>query len=204
MNKLFSLFLIFSYFSSFFLIAQEPINVSVTGDCSDVSGVYTFNGVLNGKNNYVSTFEIDGETITIGVGFDGVKWVLYAEGDLADTGYQNIAVPNTMLPPFIGWTKTQCEEGTMIITQNLGISASLEFNTILYPNPSKDYFLLQNKTNADDNFQYQIIDLSGRITQEGKGSLNENIAITKLLSGNYFVRFTFDNNVIVTKKLIIS
>ncbi len=31
--------------------AQSPINVIITGECSNASGTYTYNGLVNGKNN---------------------------------------------------------------------------------------------------------------------------------------------------------
>ena len=36
------------------IYAQDPIYVTITGDCGNVSGNYYFSGLVNGKNNYVN------------------------------------------------------------------------------------------------------------------------------------------------------
>ena len=74
-KKIFILLLIISFQNN--LNAQNPINVIITGECSRFSGTYTYNGLVNGKNNYTQTFIIDVESVVIGVGFDNIKWVEY-------------------------------------------------------------------------------------------------------------------------------
>lgn len=78
MKKIIFIFLLIISFQNN-LNAQNPINVIITGECSYASGTYTYNGQVNGKNNYTQTFVIDGESVVIGVGFDNVKWVLYVK-----------------------------------------------------------------------------------------------------------------------------
>ena len=184
--------------------AQAPINVEITGECDPASGTYTFNGLLNGKNNYVRTIIIDGETIVVGVGFDGTKWVLYANNDLTDPGFDNIAVPNESLPPFIGWVQNGCFDGTMIITQSLNslqIDYSSEIVT-LFPNPSPSYVMIENKQGSNDIFNYKIYDLTGRVVTENKSNFNEMLLIDYLTAGTYVIEIRFKNGMSVTKRLI--
>ena len=87
------------------------INVTMTGGCSFLNGIYTDDGFLNGKKTYVyslgSNFHIS---------FDGVKWVLHTSGNLGDTGFENTTVPAGVYPPTTGWTATQCGGGTLDIS----------------------------------------------------------------------------------------
>ena len=157
------------------LNAQAPLNLIITGECSNVSGTYIFNGLVNGKNNYTQTFTIDGESIVIGLGFDNTKWVLYAEGDLTDDGFSNIAVPAGLLPPFTGWVNTGCTDGTMIIQQNLSTNEINDFekNTLLYPNPASNYISVKNMYSNDYTIKYTILDLTGRIINSGNTKFSE-------------------------------
>ena len=151
-KKIFILLLIISFQNN--LNAQNPINVIITGECSRFSGTYTYNGLVNGKNNYTQNFIIDVESVVIGVGFDNIKWVLYAAGDLTDDGFSNIAVPVGLLPPFTGWVNTQCLDGTMIIEQNLSTNDFENFNSkiLVYPNPTNNFITIKNDGNSSEKF----------------------------------------------------
>lgn len=202
MNK-FIFFLSFAFFISN-LNAQNPINVIITGECSDVSGTYIYNGLVNGKNNYTKTFIIEGESIVVGVGFDNIKWVLYADGDLTDDGFRNIAVPSGLLPPFTGWVNTGCENGTMIIEEVLSIDelTNGQNNIIIYPNPFKTNITINHIENSIDNFTYKIFDLTGRIVENGKAKFNENINIESISNGNYIIEIETVSGLKMNKKLI--
>ena len=198
------LILLLSLFSQNNSNAQAPINVTITGECSEASETYIYNGVVNGKNNYTKTFIIDGINTVIGVGFDNTKWVLYADGDLTDDGFSNIAVPLGLLPPFTGWVNTQCTDGTMIIEQSLSINNIDNFNkkTLIYPNPTRNYITIQNKENLTENFYYKIIDLTGRIVNIGKSKFNEQINIENFTNGNYIIQIETKNGEKSSTKLI--
>lgn len=186
------------------LSAQNPINVIITGECFEASSTYIYNGVVNGKNNYTKTFDIDGETIVIGVGFDNSKWVLYADGDLTDDGFSNIAVPNGLVPPSTGWVNTGCLDGTMIIEELLSISsvAKNENRLIIYPNPSNNIITIQDIENSQNNFIYKIVDLTGRIIKKGKSTFNGELNISALNTGNYIIELETENGERITKKLV--
>jgi hypothetical protein len=186
------------------LNAQNPINVIITGECFYVSGIYTYNGLVNGKNNYSQNFVIEGESIVIGVGFDNIKWVLYADGDLTDDGFSNIAVPAGLLPPLTGWVNTQCLDGTMTIEQNLSTNDFENFNSniLVYPNPTNNFITIKNGENSSEYFKYKIIDLTGRNIISGKSKFNEQINVEILTKGNYIVQLETEYGKKSTTKLI--
>lgn len=199
---IFILVLIISFQNN--LNAQSPINVIITGECFNVSGTYTYNGLVNGKNNYTQTFVIDGESIVIGVGFDNIKWVLYADGDLTDDGFSNIAVPTGLLPPFTGWVNTGCLDGTMIIEQNLSTINFDNFNSkiLVYPNPTNNFITIKNDENSTEHFKYKIFDLTGRNIISGNSKFNEQINLESLTIGNYIIQLETEKGQKSTKKLI--
>ena len=201
MNKTIIIILLALLFQ-FNLYAQEPITVTITGDCSVVNGIYTFNGIVNGKNNYTNTVIIEGETFIAGVGFDNTKWVLYADGDLTDDGFSNIAVPVGSLPPFTGWVNTQCEEGTMVIQQTLSTNNINNFDksTIIYPNPTSNYLTITNNDASQTSVKYAIVDLTGRIVISGTTAFNEKINIQNLSNGNYIIQLNTEVGQKISKK----
>lgn len=184
--------------------AQNPINVIITDECSIVSGTYTFNGLVNGKNNYTQTFVLDGQNTILGVGFDNIKWVLYLDGVLSDDGFSNIAVPAGLLPPLTGWVHTQCSNGTMIIEQNLASNDFENFNSkiLVYPNPANTLITIKNEDSSSENFKYKIFDLTGRNISAGNSKINEQINIESLTYGNYIIQVETELGQKSTKKFI--
>ncbi len=79
---------------------------------------------------------------------------------------------------------------------------SLESSISIAPNPSKNFITIQNKANADGNFEYQIIDITGRIITKGKSVFNENINTENLSNGNYIIKISNENNEVAFKKFI--
>jgi hypothetical protein len=45
----------------------------------------------------------------------------------------------------------------------------------VYPNPSNNFLTIQNKENISENFDYKIVDLTGRIVKSGNSKFNEQI-----------------------------
>lgn len=79
---------------------------------------------------------------------------------------------------------------------------SLESTISIAPNPSKNFITIQNKANAVGNFEYQIIDITGRIITKGKSVYNENINTESLSNGNYIIKISTDFNEIALRKFI--
>ena len=189
------------------LTAQSPINVIITNICSDVSGSYLFNGLVNGKNNYTLTINDMGYIYVIGVGFDNIKWVLYLDGDLTDYGFSNSAVPSGVLPPFSGWVPfaDNCDStGTMIIEQSLSTIDIEGFNkkTLIFPNPSMSFITIQNKESSSESFEYKIVDFTGRNVKSGNSKFNQKIDIESLKNGNYIIQIETDKGEKLIEKLI--
>ena len=91
MKKIICLFLLFIFQQK--IVAQNPLNVVITGECSYGGGVYTYIGLLNGKNNYSYTFTLDNAPATSVLGFHNNKWIIYAAGVIDNVGFQNTNVP---------------------------------------------------------------------------------------------------------------
>lgn len=75
-------------------------------------------------------------------------------------------------------------------------------NTIIYPNPSNKYFIIQNTELSSENFDYKIMDLTGRIILNGNSKCNETINVESLKKGNYIIQMESKNRAVDTKKLI--
>lgn len=75
-------------------------------------------------------------------------------------------------------------------------------NNIIYPNPSNSYFAIQNIENTTENFDFKILDLTGKIVSSGNSNFNEEINIESLTAGNYIIQIETKNKSIINKKLI--
>ncbi len=84
---------------------------------------------------------------------------------------------------------------------NLSNIQELE-NLKIYPNPTNNNITIQNKEKSSENFEYKIIDLTGRIVKSGNSKFNEQISIESLTSGNYIIQIEIENSQKLTKKLI--
>lgn len=73
---------------------------------------------------------------------------------------------------------------------------------ITYPNPSSNYITIQNKENSTENFDYKIIELTGRILKSGNSKFNEQINIENLTSGNYIIQIQTDSNQNFIQKIL--
>jgi hypothetical protein len=70
----------------------------------------------------------------------------------------------------------------------------------IYPNPSANTFTIDTK-NEMQNYQYRIIDLQGKVAQEG--NLISGSAVThNSAQGVYFVQIKFDNATRITKLMV--
>ena len=187
-----------------FLLAQTAINVVITGECDFASGNYSYVGLLNGKNNYTFTFNTGFQNETALIGYDNTNWILYNNGDLTDIGFINNTVPAGIMPPLTGWVPVECPSGTLIISGNLSINQNANFtNSVnIFPNPTSNYFTIKNELVAEDNFDYQITDSSGRIIKRGKQIFDEKIDISDLSSGQYFIEIRNITSDKVVKKII--
>lgn len=181
--------------------SQNPINVQITGNCSNISGIYTYINLLNGKNNYSKDFVIDGNSVTVYVSFDGTNWVLH-NGTISDTGFINLTIPNTLNPPTNNWQASNCVNGSMIINEMLHLEKFENDQIFIYPNPSYEYIIIQNEFNDYNIINYKIMDLVGNKIKTGFCNFNEKINIDELSSGNYFIEIKILNGNSFIKKFV--
>jgi hypothetical protein len=140
----------------------DVITISISGGpCDFLDGFYSNNGLLNGKNTYVFT-----ENSFYGIAFDGTKWVLYANNNIAFAGFENLNVSADLTPPLTGWTASMCS-GSLSI--QLGVNAC-------YNDTISD---LENIATGNDIKFY---------SEATGGSALDNIDV--VTSGNYYVSNT--------------
>ena len=72
----------------------------------------------------------------------------------------------------------------------------------IFPNPTNNFITIQNRQNLIDNFEFKIVDLTGRIVKNGNSKFNEQINIEGLTSGNYVIQIQTENGEKFTEKLI--
>jgi uncharacterized delta-60 repeat protein len=71
---------------------------------------------------------------------------------------------------------------------------------ISYPNPAENFITVMS--NQNENFAYQIFDVSGKLIKTGKNTTNEKIDIQNLQKGNYILQLENENSQKQTVKLI--
>jgi len=71
------------------------------------------------------------------------------------------------------------------------------------PNPSKDYLIVNHSLRTSTNFNYEIVDLIGRVTQKGNSKFNEKINIENLPSGIYIFHLQSELGRKISKKIIL-
>jgi hypothetical protein len=75
-----------------------------------------------------------------------------------------------------------------------------EYTASLFPNPAKDYINIEFYTGYTDEVIVEIYDITGRQVDQGIisinniGQQNEQLAVNKLVAGNYILRLTQNGN----------
>ena len=101
------------------------------------------------------------------------------------------------------WIGTYFSGLVKMSLSNLGLEdLSSVKKLFIYPNPAKNRFTINSNENGLDNFEYKIIDLTGKIIEIGKSKFNEQINIKNLTNGNYIIQLETENGKITTEKLI--
>ncbi|MCB0477315.1 MAG: T9SS type A sorting domain-containing protein, partial [Crocinitomicaceae bacterium] len=78
-----------------------------------------------------------------------------------------------------------------------------DFDVVVFPNPSAGNFQVRLTGTANGAFDYQIIDITGKVIQTGSESQrNFDMDLTNLESGIYYLNM-INNGVVKTNKLII-
>lgn len=73
---------------------------------------------------------------------------------------------------------------------------------IVYPNPANELVSVINNLNSVENFEYSIIDLTGRIIRKGNSTFDKEINIENLSKGNYIIQIVTESGQIFNNKLV--
>ncbi|PZU91352.1 MAG: hypothetical protein DI529_00750 [Chryseobacterium sp.] len=92
----------------------------------------------------------------------------------------------------------QAEDYTFtVLKESLAVSETdKKSRTIIFPNPAKDIVIIKNESNLK---KAEVIDMSGRKVLE---SASKTIDVSKLATGQYVIKMTFENGKNDTQKLI--
>ena len=86
---------------------------------------------------------------------------------------------------------------------NLNVTTNyLKLNTTIVPNPVTDTFIVAVNNSFQDNFNYTILDLSGRIVMQNKTQFNVEINIENLEKGTYIIKINSENGIVAQHKII--
>ena len=91
--------------------------------------------------------------------------------------------------------------------QTLSVLSTEDFqiNTIkVYPNPANTFVSVYSDNNLIQNFEYKIIDLTGKIIKNGNSVINEKINIESLTPGNYIIQIQSEDGQKINQKIIKS
>jgi len=146
------------------------------------------------------------DTIGVGVFTSGTQteWTEFN----APIEYNSSVGPDSMNIIIISSDTSIFETGSTLLVDKLYIDAPLNTNSIqqeqikLYPNPASDYIRISYENELYIN--YKIININGQVLiTDQHHDLNENINISRLNSGIYFIKINVSRNKEVTKLFIV-
>ena len=111
------------------------------------------------------------------------NYVVYTSGELNDgpLSFAGIVAKIDLTP----------EADTSVVDTTNSIE---QFNIIeevlLYPNPAKNQLFISFDRDFTDNFEIEIIDLTGKVCQRAIISQNSPINLTNLERGSYFIKIS--------------
>ncbi len=140
-------------------------------------------------------------------GCDGYKWWANPGAGNGNVRFENLAGTNVFYNPNgdIGCQSTKyfIVANTTGMPENVARQNEIE----IYPNPASGVAYLKLDLVKNQSLNYKITDVTGKIMQQhalNKFSAGyETVNISELKSGIYFVTVELENNLIITKKLII-
>ena len=89
-------------------------------------------------------------------------------------------------------------------SNNIDITTLLSIS--IFPNPACDFINIQNLSNSDKNINIELYDLIGALIQKHTlkvGTTNAVLDIKNLNSGNYLLKISSDQHLMVKKITII-
>ena len=198
----------------------------LTDYTSDQDGVTTFNiNVYSARSNRDETTDNNSYTdllhsqialpklLNDNLSVPNGTWAICGSRDGVDISNGSTMIPSkNVILRFNGTTwvlQTTYPNGNPVpVLQDVCNSLSIseiennENKISIYPNPTNNFITIQNRQNSTENFEYKIVDLTGRNVKSGNSKFNEQINIESLTSGNYIIQIQTDSNQFITQKLI--
>ncbi len=83
------------------------------------------------------------------------------------------------------------------------LEAGIDLNAVVYPNPTADFVELRVNSHLDDNLNYKLVDLYGRVLAKDKitGPVTR-IDMSSLSGGQYYLMINHDEGVIKAFQII--
>lgn len=119
----------------------------------------------------------------------------------------DITINTTYTLTIRNWSMTMPENSEIIVNRNAKpfIKNSSISNLVnIYPNPANSVLYISLNCDIDVSSEISIFDLNGRLIKQSKiKSENDQISLSELSDGVYFIR-VFVNNEITTHKLVVT
>lgn len=156
----------------------------------------------------VSSMSFDGETGPITSFFPLINW---DTGTILETGYQltgNPASPtavqvnsNSDFPA--NALSGMIPNGTVysFTPKNMSIADNEKLSLLLYPNPVKEFLVIETG-GSKDQLHVTVYSLLGKKIKSFKEPIQDKINLSDLASGVYFVKIKNETGITVTKKII--
>lgn len=78
------------------------------------------------------------------------------------------------------------------------------YDIYLFPNPTRNFIVIDNKFNLAEEFTYAIYDLSGKQIKSDKSEFKKQISLEFLSNGMYYIKVETKSGKIITKKIAIN
>lgn len=177
--------------------ANALFEASIGGFCNGTSAKYLIN------DNYFEVLERGGTTLLDCGGDEETDFFIPITGNIymqqpAKKVYYEITEDEKGL-----WLWSEENHKLFFSETTLSIKENeLEKAITIYPNPSKEFVTIDVNSNTIEISNVSILDFQGRIIIEKRANFNK-INISKLAKGIYFLKLKTDNNLSITKKLIV-
>jgi len=139
-----------------------------------------------------------GNTFNPAIAGNGLTNVQYSYTDA--NGCSNTIV-NSIFVFSVNYNFAQYNLATISPRHEDGLVSELEETMEIYPNPSTDLITIDFISSIDVNLGYEVLDLNGRIIQQGLFSASSEIDISELSNGYYLFKVNVNDKSIV-KSLI--
>lgn len=140
--------------------------------------------------NYTSTLMFPGFTFYENHHYKIKRFIWSSDGCLQYKDY--IATVWVIVRNGIMYSVEKGEKGENLI--EIGVSNDSESNIKLFPNPSKGKFFITSKDNKNIVKSIEIHDFSGKLIYNDMVTINEQIDVSNLVNGIYFVTITSETD----------